>query len=110
MQGVWSEVAWLNDSQFLFIGRAGSVPDAGTSALWISDIDGRHLARVTREFGFFMNLSLTGDRTTAVAKKFTRVSGIWISGPSGLEAEIKVPVSPAGAGLPRGALPRGRPR
>jgi hypothetical protein len=67
----------------------------------VSDLAGRHLMPITREFGFFMNLSVTADRNTAVAKRFTRLSGIWVSDASGGQAEIIVPASPAGAAHPR---------
>jgi Tol biopolymer transport system component len=58
------------------------------------------LLPITREFGYFMDLSVTADRTAGAVKKFTRVSGVWTSSGSGLEAQITVPVSPAGAALP----------
>ena len=48
-----------------------------------------------------MNLSVTADRTTAVARRFTVLSGIWVSGGSGSDAKNVLPVSAAGATLPR---------
>ena len=70
------------------------------SGVWISDLRGNLLTPVTREFGAFMNMSLTADRTTVVAKRFSRASGIWVSSGSGADAEVRVPLSPAGAAWP----------
>ena len=67
---------------------------------WISDLTGNLLAPVTREFGAFANMSLTADRTTVVAKRFSRASGIWVSSGSGADDEVRVRLSPAGAALP----------
>ena len=94
MNGVWNEVAWLDQTRLLLVGGDGA------SALWTSDVTGNQLTRVTREFGNFGSMSLTADRTTAVAKRYTRSSGIWLSSASGADAEMRVPLSPAGAALP----------
>jgi Tol biopolymer transport system component len=99
MTGGWSEVAWLDDTRWLLIGgeRPGNV---GASGLWASDLSGHQLTPLTREFGFFMNLSVTADRTTAVARRFSVLTGIWISDGSGSHAHNVLTVSPAGATLP----------
>ena len=99
MTGGWSEVAWLDDTRWLLIGgeRPGNV---GASGLWVSDASGHQLTPLTREFGFFMNLSVTADRTTAVARRFSVLTGIWISGGSGLDATNVLTESAAGAALP----------
>ena len=99
MTGGWSEVAWLDDTRWLLIGgeRPGNV---GASGLWVSDLSGHQLTPLTREFGFFMNLSVTADRTTAVARRFSVVTGIWISDGSGFDAENVLTASAAGATLP----------
>ena len=94
MNGVWNEVAWLDQARLLLVGGDGA------SALWTSDLTGNQLTPVTREFGNFASMSLTADRTTAVAKRYTRSSGIWLSSASGADAEMRVPLSPAGAALP----------
>jgi Tol biopolymer transport system component len=97
VKGSWSEVVWLDDTRLLLVGHER--PPAA-SGLWIIDSATRNLTRVTREFGFFMNLSVTADRMAAVAKRFTRSSGIWLSDASGRQAEMIVPLSVAGAALP----------
>ena len=94
MKGVWPEVAWLDQSRLLLLGGTSG------SSLWIGDLTGNLLTPVTREFGIFANMSLTADRTTVVAKRFSRSSGIWVSSGSGTEAEVRVPLSPAGAAFP----------
>ena len=94
IKGTWSEVAWLDQTRLLLLGGIGA------SALWIGDLTGNLLAPVTREFGAFANMSLTADRTTVVAKRFSRASGIWVSSGSGADAEVRVPLSPAGAAWP----------
>ncbi len=63
MNGVWNEVAWLDQARLLLVGGDG------ISALWTSDLTGNQLTPVTREFGNFGSMSLTADRTTAVAKR-----------------------------------------
>jgi Tol biopolymer transport system component len=100
LRGTWSEVAWLDERRYLLVG--GDFPlGFPTKQVWITDLAGRHRAGVTREFGFFMNLSLTGDRTTAIAKRFSRFSGISVSDGSGRNTEIRVPLSIAAAAHPR---------
>jgi serine/threonine protein kinase/Tol biopolymer transport system component len=94
IKGGWAEVAWLDQARLLLLGGVG------TSGLWISDLNGNLVTPVTREFGIFGNMSLTADRKTAVAKRFTRASGIWVSSASGADAEVRVQLSPAGAALP----------
>lgn len=99
MTGGWSEVAWLDDTRWLLIGgeRPGNV---GASGLWASDLSGHRLTPLTREFGFFTNLSVTADRTTAVARRFSVLTGIWIGDGSGSHADNVLTVSYAGARLP----------
>lgn len=99
MTGGWSEVAWLDDTRWLLIGgeRPGNV---GASGLWVSDVSGHQPRPLTREFGFFMNLSVTADRTTAVARRFSVQTGIWISAAAGLDATNVLAESAAGATLP----------
>ena len=99
ISGVWAEVAWLDEKRLLLVGSNTRWRE-GASGVWVSDLDGRHLTPVTREFGFFGDLTVTADRATAVVKKFTRVSGIWTGVGSGQGAQLTVPVSPAGAALP----------
>jgi Tol biopolymer transport system component len=94
IKGHWSEVAWLDTTRLLLLGGTNG------SALWISDLTGNLLTQVTREFGSFANMSLTADRATVVAKRFGRSSGIWVSTGSGADAEVSVPLSPAGASSP----------
>ena len=94
MKGVWPEVAWLDQTRLLLLGGSGA------SALWISDLMGNPLTPLTREFGNFANMSLTADRTIAVAKRFSRSSGIWVSSGSGADAAVWVQLSPAGAANP----------
>jgi serine/threonine protein kinase/Tol biopolymer transport system component len=94
INGIWAEVAWLDQARLLLLGGVG------TSGLWISDLTGNLVTPVTREFGNFANMSLTADRKTAVAKRFTRSSGIWVGSASGADAELRVRLSPAGAALP----------
>ena len=100
MPGGWSEVAWLDQHRYLLVG-GDHPPGYPTKQVWVSDVAGRHRASVTREFGFFMNLSLTADGTTAVAHRFSRLSGISVSDASGRNTENRVPVSIAGAAHPR---------
>jgi hypothetical protein len=97
LPGIWKELAWLNGARFLLIG--GNDPFAA-SKLWIVDKTGRSRVPVTQEFGFFENLSITADRASAVAKRFSRVSGIWVSDASGANAEMVVPASASGAAHP----------
>jgi Tol biopolymer transport system component len=99
ISGVWPEVTWLDEKRLLLVGTDIRGRE-GASGVWVSDLDGRHLTPVTREFGFFGDLTVTADRATAVVKKFTRVSGIWTGVASGQGAQLTVPVSPAGAALP----------
>lgn len=99
MPGTWSEVAWLDEHRYLLVG--GEHPHGfPTKQVWVSDRAGTRTA-VTREFGFFMNLSLTADRTTALAKRFSRVSGIWVSDAAGRSEQIAVPLSVAAAAHPK---------
>ena len=97
MKGFWSEAAWLDDAHLALAGVQGA---SVMSQLWVSDLSGEHLTRLTREFGFLSTISLTADRTTAVAKRFTRESGIWASSASGADSTVMVPLSPAGAAVP----------
>ena len=99
LPGIWKEVAWIDNEWFLLVGgdRPGAAAD---SKLWIGDLNGARRIQLTREFGVFENLSITATRTTAVVKRFTRMSGIWSSDASGASAEMVIPVSPSGAGLP----------
>lgn len=99
LPGIWKEVAWLDNEWFLFVGGPGPAASVD-SKLWIVDLYGRRRIQLTREFGVFENLSVTASRTTAVVKRFTRMSGIWSSEASGAGAEMVIPVSPSGAGLP----------
>ena len=98
ISGVWAELTWLDEKRLLLVGS--DTRRQGASGVWVSDLEGRHLTPVTREFGFFGDLTATADRGTAVVKKFTRVSGIWTGVGSGQDAQLTVPVSPAGAALP----------
>ena len=95
IKGRWSEVAWLDQTRLLLLGG-----NYESSALWIGDLNGNLVTRVTREFGNFANISLTADRTTAVAKRFSRSSGIWVSNGSGADAKVSVPLSLEGAAFP----------
>ena len=97
LRGVWKELSWLHGDQFLLVGNG--TEDAAPK-LWLSDLEGTYLTPVTQEHGFFENLSVTADRKTAVAKRFTRLSGIWVSTGSGADARIVVPPTAAGAALP----------
>jgi serine/threonine protein kinase/Tol biopolymer transport system component len=98
MAGSWTEVAWLDQERLLLVGS----PDLGTTPLrlWVSDLAGKHPMPLSREFGSFMNLSVSADRATAVVKKYVRSSGIWESDASGHDGVVKVPMSQVGAATP----------
>jgi hypothetical protein len=49
--GVWAEVAWHHEKRLRLVGT-NTGWRAAASGVWISDLDGRHLTPVTREFGF----------------------------------------------------------
>ena len=99
MRGNWPEVAWMDDNRFLLLGKERA-PAIGTSGFWVSDVSGKQLTRLTSEFAFFSHLSVTADRSTAIASKFSRLSGISVSGASGADTRIVIAASAAGAAQP----------
>jgi Tol biopolymer transport system component len=70
------------------------------TALWSFDLRSKSWTPLTKEFAAFLDVNLSGDRSTAVANRAERRAGIWLVEGSSGEARPVVQESGAGPAFP----------
>jgi len=89
--------AWLDGARVLMNGgtSSGTLP-----GLWAGDLTADVWTPITREFTAVSGISVTADRSTAVATRTDRRSGIWLTDTFEKEGSIIVPETAARPSAP----------